>query len=297
MSCLKKAICIINDKKIHALPFVIQMADGLEQRGVHVIPAITDAPWSTSELLMEESLSKIAMEKPDIALVFGGDGSILHAARLLAPYGIPLLGVNMGSLGFLAALQPSDMTVALDQLVRCEYTLQERMLLEGAIYRQQELAYACLAVNDIVIHSRGIARNIMLDVFINEEFVSCYRGDGIIVASPIGSTAYSLSAGGPIVMPGMELVLVTPVAAHSLHARPIVAPAHSIVRIVPGNRGNETSFLADGQVSYALKAGDTVLVRQSKEKALFVDLGYPGFFHTLRAKFYNGGDHDGPSSS
>ncbi len=297
MACLKKAICIINDKKIHALPYVMQMAEGLKRRNVHVIPTITGEPWSTAELLVEESLAKIALEKPDIALVFGGDGSILHAARLLAPYSIPLLGVNLGSLGFLAALEPKDLETALDQLVRCEYTLEERMLLEGLIYRRQEKLYTCAAVNDIVIHSRGIARNIILEVLINGEFVSCYRGDGVIVASPIGSTAYSLSAGGPIVMPQMKLFLVTPVAAHSMHARTIIAPAESTIEIIPGALRNEAAFLADGQVSYALTAGDKVLVRQSKDKALFVNLGYPGFFKTLREKFYSGGDSHESSPS
>lgn len=297
MAHLKKAVCIINDKKIHALPFVMQTAEGLERKGIQVIPAITGSSWSTAELLAEDRLDLLATEKPDLALVFGGDGSIIQAARLLAPLEIPLLGINLGSLGFLAQVEPADVPQALERLATCDYVIQERMLVEGTVYREGKSVFSSLALNDIVVRSQDVARNILLDVMVDGEWAASYRGDGVIIASSTGSTAYSLSAGGPMIMPDLDLFIVTPISAHTLHARPFIAGPERLITLTSLTQGRGGVLVADGQRTYNLQPDDQVQVKRYAKKARFIDLFQKSFFATLRQKLYSGGEPDGNEAS
>ena len=279
MAHLKKAVCIINDKKIHALPFVMQTAEGLERKGIQVIPAITGSSWSTAELLAEDRLDLLATEKPDLALVFGGDG------------------INLGSLGFLAQVEPADVPQALERLATCDYVIQERMLVEGTVYREGKSVFSSLALNDIVVRSQDVARNILLDVMVDGEWAASYRGDGVIIASSTGSTAYSLSAGGPMIMPDLDLFIVTPISAHTLHARPFIAGPERLITLTSLAQGRGGVLVADGQRTYNLQPDDQVQVKRYAKKARFIDLFQKSFFATLRQKLYSGGEPDGNEAS
>lgn len=230
-------------------------------------------------------------------MVFGGDGSIIQAARLLASLEIPLLGINLGSLGFLAQVEPVDVPQALEKLATCDYVIQERMLLEGTVYREGKPVFSSLALNDIVVRSQDVARNILLDVMVDGQWAASYRGDGVIIASSTGSTAYSLSAGGPMIMPDLDLFIVTPISAHTLHARPFITGPERLIVLTSPAHGKGGVLVADGQLTYNLQPDDQVQVKRYVKKARFIDLFQKSFFATLRQKLYNGGEPNGDGVS
>ena len=218
----------------------------------------------------------------DVALSFGGDGTLLSIARRLGGGALPILGVNLGRKGFLAELPTDDLEAGIDALVSGRYRISQRMMLEvGASFG------ACgLALNDAVVNRGALSRMLALEVLVDGELVAHHEGDGLIVASPTGSTAYSLSAGGPLVTPEVDAILVVPICAHSLSTRPIVVDASRTigVRIVDG--GREAHLTVDGQVDWPLKPGTEVEVRRAAAPALLVELGRRSWFRTVREKLH-----------
>ncbi len=218
----------------------------------------------------------------DVALSFGGDGTLLSIARRLGGGALPILGVNLGRKGFLAELPTDDLEAGIDALVSGRYRISQRMMLEvGASFG------ACgLALNDAVVNRGALSRMLALEVLVDGELVAHHEGDGLIVASPTGSTAYSLSAGGPLVTPEVDAILVVPICAHSLSTRPVVVDASRTigVRIVDG--GREAHLTVDGQVDWPLKPGTEVEVRRAAAPALLVELGRRSWFRTVREKLH-----------
>jgi NAD+ kinase len=219
-----------------------------------------------------------------LLLVLGGDGTLLAAARLAAPRGIPILPINMGSLGFLTSFTLAELYPALEEALAGRYSVSQRLMLQVELERAGTVIESQCALNDAVIHKGALARMIELELQINSDFVCRYRADGLIVASPTGSTAYSLSAGGPIVHPAVESFLITPICPHTLSDRPLVIPDSSSIEIkLKGD--SESVFLAlDGQRGIPMQATDRVHVSRAKDALKLIYPPKKSYFEILRNK-------------
>lgn len=221
----------------------------------------------------------------DLAIVLGGDGTLLSAARALAGRSIPILAVNLGGLGFLTSTPTGEMFPELERALSGTDRLTRRNLLHVAVRRGDTIVAEYEALNDVVIAKSSIARIVDLDVWAGDTFVCEYKADGLIVSTPTGSTAYSLAAGGPIVFPTVAAVCITPICPHTLTNRPLLIPADLPVRVVSHMKEDKDSFLTvDGQVGGALEPGDTVECTASKSEVLLVQAPDKTFFDVLRQK-------------
>lgn len=222
--------------------------------------------------------------KLDFILSLGGDGTMLRGARISCARGVPILGVNLGHLGFLASAGPEMAVEALASLVRGQYTVEQRRALSVRVGDDPQ---ALLAVNDAVVHKGGVARVIRLAVMVDGERVGTYSADGLIVATPTGSTAYSLSAGGPIVVPGVDALVITPICPHTLAVRPLVVAASSTVQVrvlEPTPRPDELLVSLDGQATNRLSVGQDVTIVKAPRPVLLAQIGGESFFKRLARK-------------
>jgi NAD+ kinase len=232
----------------------------LGERGVVVVSEAETDGWSEAS----GSASSGLTAKMDLAIVLGGDGTLLAVARALGKRSVPLLGVNLGTLGFLADTASEELYVALEQVLAGGFAVESRMRLEVDVARDGRALGSYLALNDAVIVRNAVSRLIDLETFADGVVVTTYHADGLIVATPTGSTAYSLSAGGPLLVPELEAILLTPISPHTLTQRPLVLPETCELEIrVQDARGGEVRLTIDGQVGCALKQGDRVRVRRS----------------------------------
>jgi NAD+ kinase len=258
----------------------------------------TLAPERGVRLFSEERLADLWPVAPpdlegaplDVLLTFGGDGTLLRGARMLEGRGIPILGINLGKVGFLTSVSRNALPAALDALVGRRYTIEPRQALKAVVLDANGQATPLdLALNDVVVHKGGVARVIRLDVVVQGESVGPYSADGIIVATPTGSTAYSLSAGGPIVVPGVQALVITAICAHTLAVRPLVFPASWDVVIQPVDPEEEEIIVSvDGQVVTHLAPGSRVRVRIAESPVLLVRVGPEGYFQRMRQKLHWG---------
>jgi NAD+ kinase len=224
----------------------------------------------------------------DLAIVLGGDGTLLAAARYLSPAGVPIMGVNMGHLGFLTTAEPANITFALTQVLAGDYCLDDRLMLESSVLRNGNKVYGYLALNEIVVTKGAFARLIRLQTFINGEYYATYPGDGLIVATPTGSTAYSLSAGGPIMNPQLHNIIITPICPHTLSSRSLVIPEEERVEIIVKADHDDIMLTCDGQQGFPLEAGDKIIVYRAPFRARLVRLCGQGFYQVLRTRFQEG---------
>jgi len=219
-------------------------------------------------------------------LTLGGDGTLLRGARMLQGRETPVLGVNLGRIGFLTTATRDLLEPSLDALVSGSYTVERRLALAASILGEDGVARSQqLALNDVVVHKGGVARVIRMSVVIDGEEIGPYSADGIIVATPTGSTAYSLSAGGPILVPGVESMVITPICAHTLAVRPIVLPSRLSIVIAPiAPWADDLLVSYDGQVGTTLSSGDRVMVRKAPTGVHLVRIGPDGFLTRMRKK-------------
>lgn len=224
----------------------------------------------------------------DLLVTLGGDGTLLSGARMVAANHTPVLGVNLGHLGFLTSVGATDMESALERLVEGDYWLDERFTLDVEVRHRSGETTRLLALNDAVLHKGGLARMIRLALFVGEEReeIGTYSADGIIVSTPTGSTAYSLSAGGPVVEPSVDCVLATPICPHTLAVRPLVLPSSSILTIEVGQPGAELILTVDGQDGAHLEPGDELGLRRGAATVPLVRYGEQTYFSTLRNKLH-----------
>jgi NAD+ kinase len=225
----------------------------------------------------------------DGVLTLGGDGTLLRGARLAARLGVPVVGVNLGHLGFLTSVPVLDLAVALEALTRGDYREDRRMTLEASVvHADGSPGDTFHAVNDVVLHKAGVARVIRVQLSVEagtlQDDVGSFSGDGVIVATPTGSTAYSLSAGGPIISPSVPCLLLTPICPHTLAVRPLVIPAGDVVWIRALDISEDVILTVDGQVGRALGPGDLVQVRRGRADVGLVRFPGYSFFSTLRRK-------------
>ena len=222
-------------------------------------------------------------ENIDCAIVIGGDGSLIEVARVLQP-GIPILGVNMGTLGYLTEVEVDDLEEAVGQIINEDYTTEERMMLQGTF----ENGRTSIALNDIVLTRKGHLRILHFNLYVNGELLNSYEADGMIISTPTGSTAYNLSAGGPIVEPTASIIVVTPICSHSLNTRSIVLSAEDEIIIEIGKRRHdqvEEVFIAfDGADTVEMKTGEKIAICKSEKKTTMMHLSRVSFMERLRRK-------------
>lgn len=217
-------------------------------------------------------------------LALGGDGTILYSARVAAPLGIPVVGINLGQLGFLSELDPSNLFQGLDLLDRKVYSIEERLMVQVAVRRGTSTVYEGTALNDAVIGKGVRGRPLQLSLAVDGSRVANFTGDGLILATPTGSTAYALSAGGPVLTPDLEALLVTPLCPHSLVLRPCVVHGASRITVNLVAASDEASLILDGQEYYPLAHGDVVEASRASCVARLVRFGRWDFFRVLREK-------------
>lgn len=253
----------------------------LQSRGVEVFldkgsadQCPVDAKFGTSEELIENV---------EILCVFGGDGTLLYAARLIGGKGVPILGVNLGSLGFLTEVKLEDVHMAFEGLLSGRYRLEERVLLNVKVVRNENIVAQYLALNDAVINKGALARIIDLEVNVNADPVLFTRADGLIISTPTGSTAYSLSAGGPILYPTLDAFIIAPICPHALANRPIVIPDRESVSVCL-RHGSDVMLTVDGQVGMPLQENDSLVVSRAQATLRLALPFGSSFFKLLRTK-------------
>lgn len=221
---------------------------------------------------------------PELAVVLGGDGTLLLGARVFSPSGVPILGFNLGRLGFLTDTDSEHMLDVLESFFSGDYDVDERLMLEGEVLRGEIVLGPASALNDIVVNKGALAQVIRLETRVNDQLVSSYLADGIIFATPTGSTAYGLAVGGPIVAPNTEVMLVAPICPHLLTNRPLVLSAGSIVDCIVAEARGEVYLTIDGQEGFPLLPGDRIRVRAAAHRARLVKVRSRDFFDILRTK-------------
>lgn len=230
-------------------------------------------------------------EETKCIIVLGGDGTLLQAARDVVHREIPLLGINLGNLGFLAEVDVHSLYPALDKLMNGDYEVERRMMLTGTVYHGDKIIGQDIALNDIVIGREGPLRVIRFNNYVNQEYLNSYNADGIIIATPTGSTGYSLSSGGPIVSPNASMILMTPIAPHTMNTRSIIFPAEDeiIVEIGEGRRQSKENGLAsfDGDTVIPMVTGDRIVIRKSALSTRILKLNHLNFVEVLRQKMGN----------
>lgn len=226
---------------------------------------------------------QIASRNPEFVVVLGGDGTLLSAARSVSKAGIPILGVNLGSLGFLTEFALPELYSTLDAIDRGERAFESRAMLHCELVRGDGCIGSFDCLNDAIVNKSAIARLVEFDLYVDDGFVSNYKGDGVIVATPTGSTAYSLAAGGPILMPSVNAFIITPVCPHSLTHRPLVVPDASEIRVGVRKVDKEAFLSIDGQVGLPIANGDMILCRKSEYEVRLLR-ARKTFFDVLRTK-------------
>jgi NAD+ kinase len=266
-------------------PEVGQIVPGLlrwlGEHGYEVVTDLETAQYASGKESMPRS--QLGSRPLDLVIVLGGDGTLLSAARATATIDVPLLGVNLGSLGFLTEVPPQSLYTMLDAIAQGRAAVEHRVLMECTLLRGDEVRGNYLVFNDAVVNKTTLARLNTYDLFIDSVFVSSYRADGMIVATPTGSTAYSLSAGGPVLMPNVKALVVTPVAPHSLTHRPLVVPDSSEIEILLRSEEEVAYLSLDGQPGLDLCDGDRVRCRRSEHTVNLFRTG-SNFFQLLRSK-------------
>ncbi|MGH7717360.1 MAG: NAD(+)/NADH kinase [Gemmatimonadaceae bacterium] len=237
--------------------------------------------------LVDDAERLTSTDSIDALVTLGGDGTMLRGARLIGERHIPILGINLGRLGFLTACGGDELERAVERLATGDYIIQPRMALDAHSPRPSHTRWR--ALNDIVLHKGGFARVVHLRVSVNAELIGVYAADGIIISSPTGSTAYNLSAGGPVVVPSFESIVVTPISPHTLAVRPVVLPPDSEITVKAEDGPEELLVTVDGQVGAMFTAGDTLHVERSDRPVLIVRFRDYTFFSRMRRKLGWGG--------
>lgn len=286
MSCTSVGIIF----KHHFEPARVEaekLENWLKARGVAVFKECMNSQGTMNGCSDEASLIP---KDVNWVVVLGGDGTLLGAARRVVKYGVPILGVNLGSLGFLTEIPLKRLYPALDMMLEGRLEVEGRLMLETKVVREGEEMGCFLVLNDVVINKGALARILDLDVHINDQFLTTFRADGLIVSTPTGSTAYNLSAGGPILYPAMSNFILTPICPFTLTNRPIILPDSDTVYISMGKASEEkVSLTFDGQVGFDLIYGDRVMIYKSEKRLKLVKSPYQTYFEILRAKLMWGG--------
>jgi NAD+ kinase len=222
-------------------------------------------------------------------IVLGGDGTLLSVARLVGDHEVPILGVNLGGLGFLTEITLEELYRVLERVVQGDFVTDERVVLNAAVIRRGERMVEFTVLNDAVINKGALARIVDLETTINGEYLTTFKSDGLIISTPTGSTAYNLSAGGPIVYPSLHCIIITPICPHTLTNRPIMIPDDVEIRAMLKTKQQEVILTLDGQQGFTLEFEDVVEVRKAEGRILLIKSPYRHYFEVLREKLKWGG--------
>ena len=280
---------IVKPKHAHASETACELGVWLEKRGIRLVGkrlSQAESGISDSGLIceIETAGEDYFVEEVDLIVVLGGDGTMISTARLIGDRSIPVLGINYGGLGYLTEFRIEEMFAALEQILAGNYELDRRVTLRVEHCRGDETLSTNRVLNDVVINKAALARIIELEVWLNGLFVNNFRADGLIVSTPTGSTAYNLSAGGPIVFPSMNAVVITPICPFTLSNRPIVVPDEAEIELVLKTKNEEVALTLDGQVGFQLQPADSVKIRKSRTTFNLVQPPNRNYFDVLRDK-------------
>lgn len=280
---------IVNNEKDPGLKYTELLVKSINKRdgAVKVSSEIAKGIGKKDENLDEEAV----LNNSDILICLGGDGTFLKVARRAYKTGVPMLGINLGSLGFLTEVDKNDIDNAVEHLMQDRYDIEERIMLEAAVMRRGKVIGSDVALNDVVISRGSLSRILHVKTYINDIFVDTFPGDGLIVSSPTGSTAYSLSAGGPIVEPDTDLIIVTPICPHILYSRSFITTGNrSVKAVVDESYTHDAMVTVDGQKGYKIQGGDVVEIKKSSYNVKLIRINSRNFFNILRSKIYFRGE-------
>ncbi|MDD4602017.1 NAD kinase [bioreactor metagenome] len=266
---------------VATLQWIVQF---LTEKGVKVL--LSDqvaAALGFAELGWPE---KRMRDRIDVAISLGGDGTLLSALRKISDTSIPIFGINMGRLGFLTEVEVPQIEHYLEKLINGHYSVERRLMLDAVIRRDSKEIFVSSALNDIVITKASYSRMIELELEINSQAVTAFSADGLIIATPTGSTGYSLSAGGPIVNSALNVILITPICPHTLASRPLIVSQDEEITVITASTAEDIVLTLDGQVVEKLQSNDKVFIRKSKNAAMFIKFGHKNYYQTLRTKLW-----------
>src|SRR6266498_1432103 len=287
VSAIKRVGIIVKPHQPDALKTICGIVEWLDRRGIKLV----GGPEIERENIEHETGCAVATSSPehlatdvDLLLVLGGDGTMIAAARAAGDTEVPVLGVNYGGLGYLAEFRIEELYSALESILQGDYRLDKRVMLAVELLRGDEQLTRNPVLNDVVINKSALARIIEIETSLNEQFVNSFRADGLIVSTPTGSTAYNLSAGGPVIFPSMNAEVITPICPFTLSNRPIVVPDDAVIELCLKTDQEDVALTLDGQVGFPLRVEDRVMIRKSKTTFNLVQPTNRNYFDVLRDK-------------
>lgn len=277
-----KSVGILTKPKFPEVKATLQgVVTWLRDRHITVLLDTTSASLLSEQGGIQKT--QLALQS-DVLLILGGDGTILNAARLAAERSIPILGVNMGGLGFLTEVRLDNLYASLDRVFANDFILDERLMLQTHVHRHGETVARGIVLNDVVISKGTLARMIELKIAIQGQFVTNLRADGLIVGTPTGSTAYSMSAGGPIINPAVQSLILTPISPHTLTHRPLIVPGNAEIEVTLTSKDEGAMATLDGQVGIAMTQGDTAVIQASEHRTKLIRFPESHYYEVLREK-------------
>ena len=287
MSSIKRIGIVLKPHQPEALKTICELVKWLAERGITLIggPEIEreriehQTGCAVDEVAQEQVASQV-----DLMLVLGGDGTMIATARIIGDQEVPVLGVNYGGLGYLAEFRIEELYTALESILANNFRLDRRVMLEVELRRGDAPPKTSRVLNDVVINKSALARIIEIEAYLNRQFVNAFRADGLIVSTPTGSTAYNLSAGGPVIFPSMNAVVITPICPFTLSNRPIVVPDDAEIELLLKTDNEEVALTLDGQVGFPLEVADRVVIRKSRTTFNLIQPSNRNYFDVLRDK-------------
>ena len=275
---------VVHRTRTEALHFASEVIAWLDQRGISV-----QLDSLAAEKLGQPTLACApdGWDKVEFIITLGGDGTILTAARMASPCGVPILGVHMGRFGFIAETHPGDLFPHLEEILKGEFRVEERLMVRADIWRDGQTVHHSVGLNEALVKS-GMSHLLELKTYLGGEEFATYPADGIIVATPTGSTAYSLSAGGPLMAPTMQAFVITPICPHTLSARPLLVPSDETIEIEIAMTGGEVIFAVDGVDPFTLQNGDRVVVHKADYVTRLIVLDHATFYRKVRDRYLYG---------
>lgn len=287
MSPIKRIGIVLKPHQPAALETVCELVAWLNKRDITLV----GGPEIERERIEHKTgcaVSEVAHQdlagNVDLILVLGGDGTMIATARLVGDLEVPVLGVNYGGLGYLAEFRIEELYTGLESILSGNFRLDKRVMLSVELHRQDTTVSKHRVLNDVVINKSALARIIEIEAYLNNHFVNSFRADGLIVSTPTGSTAYNLSAGGPVVFPSMNAVVITPICPFTLSNRPIVVPDDATIELLLKTDQEEVTLTLDGQVGLALNVNDRIVIRKSDVTFNLVQPSNRNYFDVLRDK-------------
>jgi NAD+ kinase len=287
MSSIKRIGIVLKPHQPDALKTICDLVVWLAERDITLVggPEIEREriAHQTGCAVPQVESDELAAEV-DLMLVLGGDGTMIATARMVGDHEVPVLGVNYGGLGYLAEFRIQELYSALESILSGNYRLDRRVMLAVELRRGEEPPKTSRVLNDVVINKSALARIIEIETYFDRYYVSSFRADGLIVSTPTGSTAYNLSAGGPVIFPSMNAVVITPICPFTLSNRPIVVPDNAEIELLLKTDNEEVALTLDGQVGFEMKVGDRVVIRKSRTTFNIIQPSNRNYFDVLRDK-------------